>query len=59
MNDQLRITNEKEEHPILAQKLSASVQIPKIETEHTLDNLTPSSKPNAVPKIDPYREIPE
>ncbi|MBI3305739.1 hypothetical protein HYZ82_01235, partial [Candidatus Nomurabacteria bacterium] len=30
MNDQLRITNEKEEHPILAQKLSASVQIPKI-----------------------------
>ncbi len=52
-------------HPILAQKLSGSVQIPTIKTEHTLDNITktpvpqsPSVKPK-IPNVDPYREMPE
>jgi hypothetical protein len=51
-------------HPIVAQKLSDSVQTPTVKTEHTLDNLTPSNMPNVAtktdkPKVDPYREIPE
>lgn len=52
-------------HPILAQKLSSSVQTGMVKTDHTLENITktivPSSAPSAVPKpkIDPYREIPE
>ena len=37
-------------HPILAQKLSSSFQIPKTTTQHSLGNI---SKP------DPYREVPE
>jgi len=46
-------------HPILAQKLSGNFQTKVVETEHTLDNLTPSNKPSPAPKIDPYREVPE
>ena len=48
-------------HPILAQKLSASVQIPTVKTEHSLPNLQPSSqnKTNPKNKVDPYREVPE
>ena len=52
-------------NPILAQKLSGSVQIPTVRTEHTLDNLTKINTPNPgntkveKPKVDPYREIPE
>src|SRR3989339_521303 len=46
-------------HPILVQKLSSSMQTPMVKTEHTLNNLTPSSTPKIAPKIDPYREIPE
>jgi hypothetical protein len=51
-------------HPILAQKMSGPVQAPIIKTEHTLNNLTPTSQPSTSPKtdkpkIDPYREIPE
>jgi len=42
-------------HPILAQKLSSSFQIPKVETNHSLSNL---SKTTPL-KIDPYRELPE
>ena len=38
--------------PIMAHKLSAPVQMPKVETNHTLGNISK-------PKIDPYREIPE
>ena len=60
----------KDMHGILAQKLSAPVQIPITKTEHTLDNLTKASgglsQPNAqkeVPKsgyaVDPYRIPPE
>jgi|SRR3989344_4641947 len=45
--------------PILAQKLSGNFQTKVVETEHTLDNLTPSNKPSPAPKIDPYREVPE
>ena len=40
--------------PILSQKLSAPVQSPGIQTDHSLGNL---SKPT--PKKDPYRELPE
>jgi len=52
-------------HPILAQKLSSSVQAPTITTEHTLNNITKTGIPTAEnaktskPYIDPYREIPE
>ncbi|TSC77982.1 MAG: hypothetical protein G01um101424_116 [Parcubacteria group bacterium Gr01-1014_24] len=49
-------------HPILAQKLSGSFQIPMVKTDHSLKNLQPSSTQNGtIPKkpVDPYREIPE
>ena len=56
-NDQLRITSEKESpKSILEQKLSGAFQIPKTETNHSLNNLSSDKKPNDVPKIDPYRE---
>ena len=48
--------------PILNQKLSGSVKIPTVKTEHTLENITktktatPTSYP---PKADPYRLAPE
>ncbi|MFA5095536.1 MAG: hypothetical protein WC447_02675 [Candidatus Paceibacterota bacterium] len=50
----------KEIHPILAQKLSGSFQIPTVETEHSLTNMTKDSgipiKPSTeIPKVDPYR----
>ncbi|KKQ21375.1 MAG: hypothetical protein US33_C0003G0001, partial [Parcubacteria group bacterium GW2011_GWC1_36_9] len=54
-----------ETHPILTQKLSTSVQIPTVKTEHTLQNLSSNDKENLTtttsnkPKIDPYREVPE
>ena len=49
---------------ILTQKLSGSFQIPKIETEHTLANISkgpdiPVKPKDLTPKVDPYREIPE
>ena len=49
---------------ILEQKLSGSFQIPNVETEHTLNNISKdsgvSTKPKVgIPKVDPYREIPE
>lgn len=48
---------------ILVQKLSGSVQIPMVKTEHSLENITKvPSTPSVVakiPNIDPYREIPE
>ena len=47
-------------HPILAQKLSGFTQEGVVETHHSLDNLTKSTEQStAVPKVDPYREIPE
>ena len=58
------IEKEKTETPsILTQKLSGSFQIPKVETEHTLTNMTKdssiSTKPKVgIPNVDPYREIP-
>ena len=52
-----------EPYSILAQKFSGSNQIPIVKTEHSLENLTPTSKGVGVgtktSKIDPYREIPE
>ncbi len=48
-----------EVHPILAQKLSGSVQVPTVKTDHSLNNLTSNNTPSAALKIDPYREIPE
>jgi len=47
----------KETPSILTQKLSGSFQLPKVETEHFLNNLSKSSdeqKPK-LPKTDPYR----
>lgn len=52
-------------NPILAQKLSGTVQNKIVHTEHTLENLSSSTKESATtktnkaPYIDPYREIPE
>ncbi len=46
--------------PILNQKLSGSFQIPKTETEHTINNITKASEnEKTLPKVDPYRELPE
>lgn len=49
-------------NPILAQKLSATVQTPSVKTDHSLPNLISSPTQNkTVPenKMDPYRELPE
>ncbi|MFZ3011600.1 MAG: hypothetical protein WA060_01200 [Minisyncoccia bacterium] len=50
-------------HPILAQKLSGLVKNPVVETDHSIENITKEEKTSGnradVPKIDPYREIPE
>ena len=52
-------------HPIFAQKLSGSFQVPIVKTEHTLENITKTTTPTppsptpSKPNIDPYREIPE
>ncbi|KKQ28017.1 MAG: hypothetical protein US45_C0055G0009 [Candidatus Nomurabacteria bacterium GW2011_GWA1_37_20] len=60
-----KIEKPEETHPILTQKLSTSVQIPTVKTEHTLQNLSSNDKENLTtttsnkPKIDPYREVPE
>lgn len=46
-------------HSILMQKLSGSFQIPKTETEHTLNNISKDTNNPAKfvkPTIDPYRE---
>lgn len=49
-------------HPILAQKMSGSFQMPMTKTEHTPENLTSSNTPTlsatpntSKPKVDPYR----
>ena len=49
-----------ENHPILAQKLSGSFQIPTTETDHSLNNMTkdasiPIKPSTGIPKVDPYR----
>jgi hypothetical protein len=51
-------------HPIFAQKLSAPTQTPIVKTEHTLQNLSSINVretivKNHLPKVDPYREVPE
>lgn len=46
-------------HPMLAQKLSGSFQIPSVKTEHAPENISSNSAPKATPRVDPYREIPE
>lgn len=59
---ELNAGKKEEAHPILAQKLSGSFQIPTVKTDHSLKNLQPSSPQNGtIPKkpVDPYREIPE
>ena len=42
---------------ILSQKLSGSFQVPKVETDHSLNNMTKSSEEekSKLPKVDPYR----
>jgi len=50
---------------ILSQKLSGSFQIPKTETDHSIENITKNTNTadsgvaKNLPKVDPYREIPE
>lgn len=50
-------------HPILTQKLSGVMKNPVVETDHSIENITKEEKTSGnkadVPKIDPYREIPE
>jgi hypothetical protein len=50
-------------HPILTQKLSGVMKNPVVETDHSVENITKEEKTSGnradVPKIDPYREIPE
>lgn len=48
-------------HPMLIQKLSSSVQIPSVKTEHTLENITKTNTPpTSYPQnADPYRLPPE
>jgi hypothetical protein len=48
-------------HPILAQKLSAPVQMPSVKTEYSLDNITKTTAPTSSypPKADPYRLSPD
>jgi len=43
---------------ILSQKLSGAFSVPKVETDHSLNNMTKSSEEEktTLPKIDPYRE---
>ncbi len=52
--------------PMLAQKLSGSIQTEVKQTEHTLENITKTVPPpmppehkSYPPKADPYRELPE
>ena len=48
--------------PISAQKLSGYVKNEVKETEHSLNNITSSNTPSAIPvnpAVDPYREVPE
>ena len=58
------IENPEKTPSILEQKLSGSFQIPKTETEHTLENITKNNNTGDgtvknLSKVDPYREIPE
>lgn len=47
-------------HPILAQKLSSSFQVPSTKTEHTLNNISKTIPPSSYPpKADPYRLSPD
>lgn len=65
---ELEVGNKEEKsvvHPILAQKMTSSFQIPSVKTEHSLENITKTNvsiPPDTKTKnggIDPYREIPE
>ena len=55
---ELPAPQKEEEHPILAQKLSGSFQIPTTETNHFLKNIQPSSPQKGMigKSVDPYRE---
>ncbi len=50
-------------HPILKQKLSGTVKIPVVETDHSLPSVTKDSSASGgkmnTPSVDPYREKPE
>lgn len=54
-----------EVHPLLIQKLAGSFQIPATKTEHSLSNISKvinegsTGMKNEMPKVDPYREIPQ
>ena len=53
-----------EVNPLVAQKLSSAFQIPKVETDHSLENITKNTSTTSGEatksyKVDPYREMPE
>ncbi|HEV7424017.1 MAG TPA: hypothetical protein VGO21_02385, partial [Candidatus Paceibacterota bacterium] len=52
---------EKEIHPLLAEKLSGTLQqVPTVKTDHSLDNITkPAGASSYPPKTDPYRLAPD
>ena len=52
----IALGDKKETPSILMQKLSGSFQIPAVQTDHSLSNLSQDSMPNSIPKVDPYRE---
>ena len=52
----IALGDKKETPSILTQKLSGSFQIPTVQTDHSLNNLSQNNIPNSTPKVDPYRE---
>lgn len=58
--EKLELESGGEVHPMLAQKLSATVQVETVKTEHTPENITKTNPPTSYPKnADPYRLPPE
>lgn len=53
-----KIENPPKTPSILSQKLSGTFSIPKVETDHSLNNMTKGSgeEKTTLPKVDPYRE---
>ncbi len=53
-----KIENPEKTSSILSQKLSGTFSIPKVETDHSLNNMTKGSgeEKTTLPKVDPYRE---
>lgn len=50
---------DKKPDPILSQKLSQVFKTPETKTDHSLVNLKNNEQGTKLPKVDPYRELPE